>query len=157
MKKMHSLLNKKNIQPFFEKISAAAGILFLFVLLPVLSGCHSTQPQLYNVHWRPVGQAPEKVFLIFTSDKRRIIGCSGGNRFFGPVKIEKNTISVGMLGATRMATPYAQYEQKFLHDLQSAKTYRFESDGTLTLIDIDGEPCMRLKAVPQPIEQRDEK
>ena len=66
--------------------------------------------------------------------------------FFGPVNIKGNTITVGMLGATRMATPHAQYEQNFLSDLQSAKTYRFESDGTLTLIDVDGMPCMRLKA-----------
>ena len=156
MKKMLSLLNKKNIIPLFTKISAVSGILLLLILLFGSSGCVTTvsTPQLYNVHWRPVGEAPENVFLIFTADKRRVVGCCGSNRFFGPVKIEKNTISVGMLGATRMATPHAQYERKFLNDLQSAKTYRFESDGTLTLVDIDGALCMRLKADPQSIEKK---
>ena len=148
MKKMLSLLNKKNIMPLFTKISAVYGVFALVILLLGSSGCVTAgkTAQLYNVYWRPVGKVPENVYLVFTEDKRRVVGCCGKNMFFGPVNIKGNTITVGMLGATRMATPHAQYEQNFLSDLQSAKTYRFESDGTLTLIDVDGMPCMRLKA-----------
>ena len=91
------------------------------------------------------------VFLLFTSDKRRVVGCCGSNRFFGPATIQKDgSLSIGMLGATRMATPFFQYEKKFLEDLQAARRYRFEQDGTLLLLDIDGAVCMRLQAVSPP-------
>ena len=62
--------------------------------------------------------------------------------------INTSLLSIGMLGATRMASPHMQYEQKFLENLQAAKRYRFEQDGTLSLSDIDGSICMRLQAVP---------
>ena len=35
-----------------------------------------------------------------------------------------------------------------MDDLQAAKSYRFDKNGDLILLDIDGEQCMRLKAVP---------
>ena len=144
MKKIASLLFKMNIFSGFS-------VLFLFIALLFAQGCRTLpEEQLYNVHWKPVEKAPESVFLLFTSDKRRVVGCCGSNRFFGPAAIEKDgKISIGMLGATRMATPHFQYEQKFLENLRAAKSYRFEPDGTLIFLDIDGSVCMRLKAVPQ--------
>ena len=145
MKKIASLLFKKNIFSGFS-------MLFLLTALLFVQGCFSiSEPQIYNVHWKPVENAPEGVFLLFTSDKRRVVGCCGSNRFFGPATLGNDgSISVGMLGATRMATPHFQYERKFLDDLQAAKRYRFESDGTLVFLDIDGSVCMRLKAVLPP-------
>ena len=143
MKKTAFLLFKKNIFSGFF-------ILFLFIALIFAQGCRTfPEQQLYNVYWKPVEKAPEGVFLLFTSDKRRVVGCCGANRFFGPVTINKDgTLSIGMLGATRMASPHMQYEQKFLENLQAAKRYRFEQDGTLSFSDIDGSVCMRLQAVP---------
>jgi heat shock protein HslJ len=143
MKKTAFLLFKKNIFSGFS-------LLFLFIALIFTQGCHTFPgEQLYNVHWKPVEKAPESVFLLFTSDKRRVVGCCGANRFFGPAKIGKDgTLSIGMLGATRMMSPHFRYEQKFLENLQAAKSYRFEPDGTLLFLDIDGSVCMRLRAVP---------
>lgn len=142
MKKIASLLFKKNIFSGFS-------ILFLLPALFFIPGCRTLpEKQLYNVYWKPVGKAPAGVFLLFTSDKRRVVGCCGSNRFFGPATIQKDgSLSIGMLGATRMATPFFQYEKKFLEDLQAARRYRFEQDGTLLLLDIDGAVCMRLQAV----------
>ena len=120
-------------------------------LLALICGCQSVAPALYNVHWKPVGNVPEGVFLLFTADQRRVVGCCGSNRFFGPVSFgEKGKISVGMLGATRMASPHYRFEQKFLDNLQAAKSYRFEKNGMLTLLDTDGEICLQLRAVPPP-------
>ena len=142
MKKTAFLLFKKNIFPGFS-------VLFLFIVLIFTQGCKTlSEQQLYNVHWKPVEKAPENVFLLFTSDKRRVVGCCGENRFFGPATIGKDgNLSIGMLGVTRMASPHFQYEQKFLENLQAAKSYRFEPDGTLSFLDIDGSVCMRLRAV----------
>lgn len=145
MKKISSLLSK------IRKIHCKKAFYGLFSAAIVFAaGCISSQqPELFNVQWKPVGEAPEGVYLLFTSDKRRVVGCCGSNRFFGPVKVEDGQkLSIGMLGATRMATPHIRYEQKFLDDLQAVKSYRFESDGTLTLLDVDKVPCMRLKSLP---------
>ena len=146
MKKISALLafgGGKGVKSFSK--------MMILPLLPLLCGCISTGPDLYNVHWKPVGTAPEEVFLLFTADRRRVVGCCGSNRFFGPVTFGSgDQISVGMLGATRMASPHYRYEQKFLDNLQAAKKYRFEKNGELTLLDVDGEICLRLKAVPPP-------
>lgn len=143
MKKTAFLLFKKNIFSGFF-------VLFLFIALIFTQGCRTfPEKQLYNVYWKPVEKAPAGVFLLFTSDKRRVVGCCGANRFFGPATVKNDgTLSIGMLGATRMATPHFRYEQKFLEDLRAAKRYRFENDGTLLFLDIDGNVCMRLQAVP---------
>ena len=144
MKKISALLKQKG--------QAGGKLLFTLLFPTVLSlafhGCASpVKRDFFNVHWKPVEQAPDTVFVLFTADKRRVVGCCGANRFFGPVKVKDNQkIEIGMLGATRMASPHLRYEQKFLDNLQSAKSYRFESDGTLTLLDVDNNPCMQLKA-----------
>lgn len=127
----------------------------LRALLPAVAvillsaGCAGTE-DIVGIRWRPVdGNAPEGVFLFFTPDRRRVVGCCGSNRFFGPVRFEGgNGLFIGMLGASRMATPHYRYEQKFLDDLQAARSYRFGDDGYLVLSDIDGEPCLKLKKEP---------
>ena len=144
MKKISALL-KQNGSAGIKLLFA---LLFLTVLSIVFQGCAShAKRDFFNVHWKPVEQAPDTVFVLFTADKRRVVGCCGANRFFGPLEVKDNQkIEVGMLGATRMASPHVRYEQKFLDNLQSAKSYRFESNGTLTLLDVDNKPCMQLKA-----------
>jgi len=122
---------------------------FPVAVLLTSAGCAGSE-EIVNVRWRPVEErTPEGVFLLFTSDRRRVVGCCGSNRFFGPVRFEGgNGLFIGMLGASRMATPHHKYEQKFLDDLQAARSYRFDDDGFLVLSDIDGEPCLKLKKEP---------
>lgn len=143
MKKNRALLSKNGKILFLSVFS---------LLLWVFPGCvSSSRPPLVNTVWKPVGKAPEGVHLIFTPDKRRVVGCCGSNRFFGPVKFEgKNQISIGMLGATRMATPLYRYEQKFLDDLKAASLWHIDDTGALILKDIDGRVCMRLEPAEEP-------
>lgn len=67
-------------------------------------------------------------------------GTSGCNRFFGPYKVDGNSISIGPLGTTLMACPEPLMEQEFgfTSSLQSAATYEISGD-TLTLSDAAGE------------------
>jgi heat shock protein HslJ len=125
----------------------------LLTTLPAIllfAGCAGTE-EVVGVRWRPAADnTPEGVFLLFTPDRRRVVGCCGTNRFFGAVRFEgRGGLFIGMLGASRMATPHVRYEQKFLDDLQAARSYRFDSDGFLVLSDIDGEPCLKLKKEPE--------
>ena len=130
---------KKRVSFWF--LTLICGILAVFS-----GGCITAgQPELFNVEWKPAGSVPERAFLIFTPDRKRVVGCAADNRFFGPVQFqEPDRLSVGMLGSTRMASPNYRFEQKFLENLQAAKRYRFESRDELVLLDIDGEPCLRL-------------
>ena len=129
-------------------------MLFLTFICGILSvfcsGCITAdEPVLFNVEWKPADPAPERAFLIFTADRRRVVGCAADNRFFGPVRFqEPDKLSVGMLGSTRMASPNYRFEQKFMENLQAAKRFRFESKDELILLDIDGEPCLRLHRKP---------
>ena len=140
----------KKFTALSKVLTSAVIPVVVFLMLTCTSGCFSVQtPELFNVYWRPAGEAPEGVFLLFTPDRRRVVGCCGSNRFFGPAAFDgKGNVKIGMLGATRMASPHYKYEQKFMDDLQAAKSYRFDKNGDLILLDIDGEQCMRLKAVP---------
>ena len=122
---------------------------FSIAVLVTSAGCAGPE-DIVNIRWRPVeDRTPEGVFLLFTPDRRRVVGCCGSNRFFGPVRFEgRRGLFIGMLGASRMATPHHKYEQKFLDDLQAARSYRVDDDGFLVLADIDGEPCLKLKKEP---------
>lgn len=145
MKNFRSLLKNKALLPARLSGTGAAGLLLLF-----LCGCVSGAVPLFGTVWKPVDKAPEGVHLIFTADKRRVVGCCGSNRFFGPVKFEKEgRLSIGMLGATRMASPHYRYEQKFLDDLKAAHFWKIDDTGALVLKDVDGKVCMRLEPVPE--------
>ncbi|MBQ7206985.1 MAG: META domain-containing protein [Lentisphaeria bacterium] len=128
--------------------SLLTALFFPVAALLAAAGCAGPDA-VVNIRWRPVDGAPEGVFLLFTPDRRRVVGCCGTNRFFGPASFGPDgQLSVGMLGATRMATPHLRYEQKFLDDLQAVKSCRIDADGHLILLDIDGEVCMKLKKEP---------
>ena len=143
MKKVRALLSGKGVKRAVFPLLRA---LFFPVAAFLLSAGCAGPDAVTNIRWRPVEGAPEDVFLLFTPDRRRVVGCCGTNRFFGPARFEGNgRLSVGMLGATRMATPHLRYEQKFLDDLQAVRSCRIDGDGHLVLLDIDGEPCLKLR------------
>jgi heat shock protein HslJ len=63
-------------------------------------------------------------------EEGRAAGNGSCNRFFGPVRIERESISFGALGSTRMACaePVGNQEAKYLEALQGAE--RFALDGS---------------------------
>ncbi len=63
-------------------------------------------------------------------EEGRAAGNGSCNRFFGPVAIERESISFGPLASTRMACaePVGNQEAKYLEALQSAE--RFALDGS---------------------------
>lgn len=127
-------------------------LLFLCIGL-LLCGCTAPKtPGLAGSVWQPTEKdTPESVFVEFTEDNRRVVGCCGTNRFFGPVEYAPgNRIRIGMLGATRMASPLNRYENIFLDNLQSAKSYSFDRYGNLIFRDIDGSVCLKLKRIQLP-------
>ena len=72
---------------------------------------------------------PEKaVTLTFASsgkEAKRVSGCAGVNRYFGPVTYDEaaGTIRFGSLGATMMAGPGLEYERAYLKMLASVDSF----------------------------------
>lgn len=68
--------------------------------------------------------------ISFDADGR-VSGSGGCNRYFGPVTIQENMITFGVLGSTRRACPPAlmDQEQKFFNALAASRSYRFEEPG----------------------------
>ncbi len=61
-------------------------------------------------------------------EAEKVSGNGSCNRFFGPVKIEGNLITLGPLGSTRMACPEAvmNQETKYLNALQAAERFEWQ-------------------------------
>lgn len=115
---------------------------FMLAMLPLLAaGCGKDRSagggavpaDLNGSSWRLedlAGKAPlpdVQVTLEFP-DTGRIIGRASCNRYFGDARIDGTTISLGALGATRMACADAvnQQETEYLRLLQAAERYDFD-------------------------------
>lgn len=74
------------------------------------------------------------ITLIYDPEKKQIAGCSGVNRYFGPVTInqQKKTFKAGALGVTKMAGPGMDYENLYLNLLSKVDSYAIK-DGKLML------------------------
>ena len=111
-----------------------------------LAGCFSgnaTSPSdatpavsLVGPTWRLVSIGGQPVLsgttvtAEFSSDAR-VAGTSGCNRYFGGVKAEAGTISMGPFGATLMACSPDEVmaqEGRYLEALEKAKTYAVSGD-----------------------------
>ena len=127
-------------------------IFFQFCLMSMLlfSGCSffqsaqstksATGTQLFAGVWKPAKteNAPDTVVMEFSANGARITGCAGTNRFFGnciweaedfPLPDQFSPLEFGMMGSTRMAGPYDDYEAEFLKRLSDVRAYRLSADG----------------------------
>jgi heat shock protein HslJ len=74
----------------------------------------------------------------------RIYGSSGCNSFFAKYTVEKNSMSFGLIGATKMYCSnqgVMEQEQTYFMRLESVKTYKIEG-GKLQLIDGNGKTVL---------------
>lgn len=128
------------------------GILFLGSILFV--GCTGQNTQnfegtswklntyLSNIDHLVSPMSITKVTLEFKDG--RISGSSGCNSFFANYTVEKNSMSFGLIGSTKMycSNPgVMEQEQTYMMRLESVKTYKIEGD-KLKLIDSNGKTLL---------------
>ena len=131
-----------------KKISSVFAVAAALILC--VTGCTTAEKSEANAPgelagsvWKPVG-APKTAFIEFTSDNR-VVGCSGLNRFFGPVSYARGKrIRLGPLAATKMVGPNLQYEDEFFAKLDAVRGYVLDND-TLTLYSEERQPLLELK------------
>jgi heat shock protein HslJ len=94
----------------------------------LLAGCAAHAPtgavtKLPGTSWRLVGSEPPAT-ISFQEDGR-VAGSGSCNRFFGSAKIEGDALTLGPLGATKMACPepIMAQEKRFLEALGNATRY----------------------------------
>jgi len=137
--------------------------LFLFSIFATplsLSSCatdgsSSGPPSLTGTAWRLEDLAGAGVLdrveaTLEFMDGGKIAGRGSCNRFFGSAKIEGQSLTIGPVGATRMACPEAvmNQETRYFQALQNAARYRIESE--FLLIDVKGmdKPLRFIRAQP---------
>jgi putative lipoprotein len=133
----------KRVQPFRPFLPLTIFLVFV-VSAAAIAG------ELAGSEWRPTQLASSampsqsKLFVQFKVDGK-LTGHGGCNRFFGQYKITANDITIGPVGATRMACPkpVMDMELAFFAALESAKTYRRDK-ANLVLIDATGKEQLSL-------------
>lgn len=88
--------------------------------------------------------AGREPYLAFDA-KGRVSGSGGINRFEGPARTNGDRLTLGPLGATRMAGPPEAMDDEaaFLGTLDDVAAYRLDGD-SLVLLDQDGETMAEL-------------
>ena len=129
-----------------KKISSVLAI--LAVLLSVCGGCRSARPEkprdgeLAGTFWKPVG-SPQFAYIEFIGDGR-MVGSTGGNRFFGPVAYAKGKrLRLGPLAATRIPGADRKFEESFFARIEETRGYVLDGD-KLTLYNEERQPVMEL-------------
>jgi len=129
-------------------------IILLLLFLILFVGCTSQNvPNFEGTSWNmdtylsnighlvsPVSST--KMTLEFKDG--RISGSSGCNSFFAKYTVEKNSMSFGLIGATKMycSNPgVMEQEQTYFMRLDSVETYKIEGD-KLKLIDGNGKTVL---------------
>jgi len=128
------------------------GIVLLFLILVV--GCTSQNvPNFEGTSWKMdtylsnIGHLVSPVSstnLTLEFKDGRISGSSGCNSFFAKYTVEKNSMSFGLIGATKMycSNPgVMEQEQTYFMRLESVETYKIEG-GKLKLIDGNGKTVL---------------
>lgn len=121
-----------------------AGIAFV-----TLQGRHMTQKRtpaasLSGLQWRPIAVLADSIpdtsgMFVKFGDDGSITGHGGCNGFFGSFETTESGISIGPLGATRMACPEPkmQRESAFFDAMHKTTSYD-RGDGQMKFLDSDG-------------------
>lgn len=93
--------------------------------------------------------------ITFESETR-VVGSTGCNQYFAPLKISPPNIGIGRGGSTRRACPppVMDQENRFLAALEAARSYRMK-DRVLELLDDSGRVVVRLMRTQGSAERSD--
>ena len=90
--------------------------------------------------WIPV-DGPQGAYLEFSRDMLRIIGSTGGNRYFAPVeKSQNNLINFGAIASTRAMSRDPEKEAVFLDALDRTRAWKIEDN----MLILENERCNEL-------------
>lgn len=87
-----------------------------------------------NVNGTEVDPGQEPAVLLFT-DSVNVGGSSGCNRIIGNYELKDDTLTVNIIGTTRMACPDMEFESKYLGIMQNPMSVRIEDDGSRMVLE----------------------
>ena len=117
------------MKKFFREIA----VLSVAAVLAVCEGCASAEPEeapypceLAGSVWRPA-EIRRGAYLEFTPDFR-VVGSSGRNRFFGPVRCAPGKRMRMIVAYTMNGGELDEWEKKFFAALNDTRGYVFDDD-----------------------------
>lgn len=137
------------MKKIFSAISAAAAVF-------AIQSCCS-QPDL-NGRWAVISVAGEEVvlpdslseaapFIEFNAAESRVHGNTGCNIMNGSYTLDGKKLKFGQMATTMMAGPQElmELESKVLNAVNSAASFKSAPDGTLQILDAEGNAVMDLR------------
>lgn len=117
----------------------------------------SSAPEpLWGSEWRLqsiAGQAalPEPVASLAFPQPGQVAGNGSCNRFFGTVQVDKDRLTFGPLGATKMACigGASEQESRYLGALQKAQRYEVQGDTLLIHSEGANQPLRFVRTAPR--------
>lgn len=122
-------------------------ILLLLCIFVGGSGCNSSKSmaKLNGVKWVlqslngeniKLSDQNSEMFIQFDEAEKRVNGRAACNRFFGNYEMERNKLKFSPMGATRMACPDLQIENRFFEMLETVDSFTIK-DNVLTFLSKD--------------------
>jgi len=93
-------------------------------------------------------KASGKATLKLLSDKNRIAGSAGCNRYFGGYKTSGDQVSFSQMGATKILCQDMSEEDHFFKYIM--RVNRFQIEGNQLILFKDSKPLMQFKATSEP-------
>ena len=116
-------------------------------LLVMLVGCGAkksvTPDDLMDKEWTLTScningtkiETGEQPVVLFFADSVNVGGSSGCNRIIGNYELTNDTLTINIMGTTRMACPDMEFESKYLNMMQNPMYVRIENDGSKMVLE----------------------
>lgn len=93
-------------------------------------------------------KATGKANLMMDSEKKRVAGSAGCNRYFGSYNVSGETIQFSQMGATKMMCQDMSEEDHFFKYMQ--RVNRFQMEANQLILFKDNQPLMQFEAQGEP-------
>lgn len=113
--------------------------LFFLLLLLVCTACpNGSQKEISGQDWQlnnwTAGNLPKEVSITATFADGRLSGKGVCNQYFANATIQKDSLLITTVGATKMLCPkHNDIEQQYFQYLQKASTFKILKDGQLVI------------------------
>lgn len=87
-----------------------------------------------NVNGTEIETGDQPVVLFF-ADSVNVGGSSGCNRIIGNYELANDTLTINIMGTTRMACPDMEFESEYLGIMQNPMSVKIEDEGSRMILE----------------------
>lgn len=87
-----------------------------------------------NVAGADIATGMEPVVLFF-NDSVNVGGSAGCNRIIGNYQLKNDSLTINIIGTTRMACPDMEFESRYLNMMRNPMAVKIENDGNTMILE----------------------